>query len=106
MAILKSFAGENKALALTTSEVSEPDLRGLDENLHAAMTAENKMESRLLLDVVIRKSVAIFELFAGEHKALTLTMSIVSEDPISEVMVLDVRVFLHTAMKAENEMKS
>jgi len=43
------------------------------------------MESQLQLDIVIRKSAAAFELFAGKDKALTLVM--VSEDSTSKVVV-------------------
>jgi hypothetical protein len=49
------------------------------------MEAENEMESQLQLDIVIRRSAAVLELFAGEDEALTLVM--VSEDSTSKVVV-------------------
>ena len=39
-------------------------------DLHAATKTEDQMESRLLLDVVIRKSSAVLKLFASEDKTL------------------------------------
>ena len=44
--------------------------KGLDENLHTTSKSENKMESRLLLDVVIRESSAVLELLTSEDKSL------------------------------------
>src|ERR1700733_7901265 len=38
------------------------------EDFHATTKTENEMESRLLLDVVIRKSSTVLELFASEDK--------------------------------------
>ena len=43
---------------------------GLDEDLHTSAKTENEMERRLLLDVVIRESASILELFTGEDQAL------------------------------------
>merc|ERR1711910_7170 len=42
----------------------------LDENLHATAKAEDQVQSRLLLDVVVRQCAAILELFAGEDETL------------------------------------
>ena len=42
----------------------------LDEDLHATAEAEDEMKCRLLLDVIVRKSAAVFELLAGKDEAL------------------------------------
>jgi len=39
---------------------------GLDEDLHSSRKTEDEVESRLLLDVIIRKSATIFELLSSE----------------------------------------
>jgi len=39
---------------------------GLDGDLHSSTKIEDKVESRLLLDVIIRKSATIFELLSSE----------------------------------------
>jgi hypothetical protein len=39
----------------------------LDENLHASTQAQNKMKSRLLLDVVVGKRSPVLELLAGKN---------------------------------------
>merc|ERR1712004_428186 len=44
--------------------------QSLDKDLHTASKSEDEMESRLFLDVVIRKSSAVFELLASEDKSL------------------------------------
>ena len=43
---------------------------GLDEDLHAATETEDKVQSGLLLDVVVRKGAAILKLLASEDQAL------------------------------------
>ena len=43
---------------------------GFNKDLHTTPQAENKMEGRLLLDVVVRQSAAIFQLLAGKDKTL------------------------------------
>jgi len=45
---------------------------GLDENLHATPQTEDQVKSRFLLNVVIRKGSAIFELLAGENQPLLI----------------------------------
>ena len=44
--------------------------KGFNEDLHTTPQAKNKMEGRLLLDVVVRQSAAIFQLLAGKDKTL------------------------------------
>jgi hypothetical protein len=57
--------------ALTFSMVGDGlSSQRLDENLHAAMETKDKMESRFFLNVVVRKSAAVFELLTCEDKAL------------------------------------
>jgi hypothetical protein len=43
---------------------------GLNKNLHTPAKAKDEVESRFLLDVVIGKSTAVFELLSGEDQAL------------------------------------
>ena len=45
-------------------------LTSLDEDLHTTTQAENKVEGRLLLDVVIGQGTAILQLLASEDQAL------------------------------------
>merc|ERR1712123_355980 len=45
---------------------------GLDEDLHTSPETEYKMKSALLLDVVIRQSATIFQLFTGEDQPLLI----------------------------------
>jgi hypothetical protein len=45
-------------------------LTGLDEDLHATTQAEDEVERRLLLDVVIRQGATVLELLACEDQAL------------------------------------
>merc|ERR1711923_391599 len=46
--------------------------KGLDEDLHTSSESEHKMEGRLLLDVVVRKSSAILQLLASEDQPLLI----------------------------------
>jgi len=47
--------------------------QGLDKNLHSTTSkSENKMESRFLLDVVVREGSSIFKLLACENESLLL----------------------------------
>merc|ERR1712244_18012 len=43
---------------------------GLDKDLHTSTETENKMESTLLLDVIVREGSSIFQLFAGKDQPL------------------------------------
>jgi len=43
---------------------------GLHEDLHTAAQSQHQMERRFLLDVVIGKRTAVFELFASENQTL------------------------------------
>jgi len=43
---------------------------GLDEDLHSSSQTKHKMKSALLLDVVIRQSSAILQLFTGKDQPL------------------------------------
>ena len=44
--------------------------QGLDENLHTSAKAQYEVKSRLLLDIVVAQSAAIFELLTSEDKTL------------------------------------
>merc|ERR1719278_1184622 len=45
---------------------------GLDEDLHASPESEHKMESALLLDVVVGESSSVLELLASEDQSLLI----------------------------------
>ena len=45
---------------------------GLDKDLHTATETENKVQSRLLLDIVIRKGAAVLELLASKDKTVLI----------------------------------
>jgi len=44
----------------------------LDENLHASTETEDKVEGRLLLDIVVREGATVLELLASEDQALLI----------------------------------
>ena len=59
------------------SLVTGPDLQGdgiagqgLDKDLHTSPQSEDKVESRLILDVVIGQGPAVLQLFTGEDQPL------------------------------------
>jgi hypothetical protein len=45
---------------------------GLDEDLHTTSESKNKMESGLLLDVIVGEGSAVLELFTGEDESLLI----------------------------------
>ena len=53
----------------STSRVCPPS-KCLDEDLHTTVKTQNEVEGRLLLNVIIRKSVTVLELLASEIQAL------------------------------------
>merc|ERR1719317_89563 len=46
--------------------------QGLDKDLHASPESENKMECALFLDIIVRQSATIFQLFTGEDQPLLI----------------------------------
>merc|ERR1712158_108746 len=46
--------------------------QGFDKNLHTSSETKYKVKSRLFLNVIIRKSSSIFQLFASEDKTLLI----------------------------------
>jgi len=140
-AILKLLASEDQALLVGWDAFLVLDLRlnvvdrvrrfnlegdslageSLDEDLHTTTETENKVEGRLLLNVVVRKSATVLELLAGENETL-----LVGRDTF---LVLDLRLHvvdgvgrldlqsdgltregldedLHTTTETEDEMES
>merc|ERR1712223_1112109 len=92
-AIFELFSSENESLLLRRDSFLVLDLglhvgdgvvwfdiqgnrlsgKGFDENLHGTTTeTQHKVKSGLLLDVVIRKSTSVFELFSSEDQSLLL----------------------------------
>jgi hypothetical protein len=58
--------------------------KGFDEDLHSSTKTKNQVESRFLLDVVVRKGAAVLELLSGENQTL-----LVGRDAF---LVLDLRL--------------
>merc|ERR1740129_1090795 len=91
-AILQLFAGKDQSLLIWGNSLLVLNLgldifdgvrglhfqgnglagQGLDEDLHTSTETEDQMQSGLLLDVVVRKSAAIFKLFAGKDQSLLI----------------------------------
>ena len=91
-AILELLSGKDQALLIgrnallvldlgldVVDRVAGLDVEGdglsgerLDEDLHSTAQAENEVERRLLLDVVVRESAAILELLSGKDQALLI----------------------------------
>jgi hypothetical protein len=91
-AVLQLLAGENQTLLIGGNALLVLDLlldvvdgvrsfhiegdglasQGLHENLHAAAQTKHQVESRLLLDVVVRQSAAVLQLLAGENQPLLI----------------------------------
>jgi hypothetical protein len=91
-AILKLLASEDQALLVwgdaflvldlgldIVDGVGRLDLKsdglaseGLDEDLHTTTQTEDKVKSRLLLDVVVAQGATVFELLASEDKTLLI----------------------------------
>ena len=91
-AVLKLLSSENESLLVWRDSflvldlsldilngVSRLDIEGnglssksLDEDLHSSSESQHQMESRLLLDVVVRKSSAIFELLSSKDESLLI----------------------------------
>merc|ERR550525_466054 len=95
--------------------------QGLDEDLHASPESEHKMESALLLDVVVGESSSVLQLLASEDQSLliwgnTFLVLDLSLDVINRVGRLDLEgdglasqgldEDLHTSPQSEHEMKS
>merc|ERR1719350_1055926 len=90
--ILQLFTGEDQPLLIWGNSLLVLDLglhildgvrwlnlqgdslasEGLDEDLYASSQTENKMKGALLLDVVVRQSATILQLFAGEDQPLLI----------------------------------
>lgn len=91
-AILKLLAGKDQALLVRWNTLLVLDLaldivdgvgrlnlegdslagEGLDEDLHTTTKAEDKVKSRLLLDVVVAQGAAILKLLASEDETLLI----------------------------------
>jgi len=93
----------------------------LDEDLHTTSESEDEMESRLLLDVVVSQSSAVFELLSGKDQSLligrdTFLILNLGLNVLDRVRRLDVKSDglasesldedLHTTSESEDEMES
>jgi len=52
----------------------------LDKDLHTTSQTQNQVKGRLLLDVVVRKGTAVFELFTGKDQSLLVWGNTLPED--------------------------
>lgn len=92
----------------------------LNEDLHASSETKNKMERRLLLDIVVGQGTTVLQLLAREDKALlvrgnTLLVLDLCLDIINRVRRLDLKSDclsregldkdLHTATQAQHQVK-
>ena len=95
--------------------------QGLDKDLHTATETEDQVESRLLLDVVVRQSAAVLQLLTGEDKTLliggdALLVLDLGLDVVNGVRGLDIEgdglagqsldKDLHTATETKDEVES
>jgi len=91
-AILQLLAGEDQTLLVRGNALFVLDLgldifdgiagldlqsdglasQGFDEDLHATSQAQDQVERRLLLDVVVGESATVFQLLAGENQTLLI----------------------------------
>ena len=140
-AVLKLLTGEDKSLLVwwdtflvldlgldVLDGVSWLDIKGdgltsegFDEDLHTTSESENKMESGLLLDVVVGEGSAVLELLTGEDESLlvwwdTFLVLDLGLDVLDGVSWLDIKgdgltsegfdEDLHTTSESENKMES
>jgi len=91
-AILELLSGEDKSLLIRGDTFLVLDLgldvlngvgrlniegdslasEGLDEDLHTTSQSKDQVKSRLLLNIVVRKGSAVFELLSGEDESLLI----------------------------------
>merc|ERR1719335_728525 len=95
--------------------------KSLDEDLHTTTKTEDQVKSRLLLNVVVRKSAAILELLASEDQTLLIWGNALLVLDLSFYVLDGIRSFdlksnglasegldkdLHTTTEAKDQMKS
>merc|ERR1711943_72319 len=139
-AVLELLTGEDKSLLIWGNSFLVLDLglhvldgigllnvesdglsgKGLNEDLHTSSKSENQVESGFLLDVVVLKGAAVFELLSGEDKSLlvwgnTFFVLDLSLDVFNGVGLFDIKgnglscegldKNLHTTSESEDEME-
>jgi hypothetical protein len=82
----------------------------LDEDLHATAETKNKVERRLLLDVVVREGATVLELLAGEDQTLlvrgnALLVLNLGLDVVDGVGRLDLEGDLRKGMESSQQRK-